>query len=1142
MTLIRSLFFGWVGIFVSCAAGDVAAESRSSLAKSDAVALNHLFGESSLATAAETIWFRCQGLPENQQFDVLFQWVFPPNLSTPPRIGIFYTAYDREYPGGQCLSVAHTLVQKAVQTNQTNRIIEELERRSVEPAFSSRAIDVLLALQTDAVAQSVKTDLFFEAMAPSPDPTAKPPDALLVVLEACVSTEQSETVSIAVEVASRWLKLLERSPQLPAWHRHLAAIAGKLKLRTLESDANLKPAEEALTYWRPASRSRAYDRGLGFPQASWSVADQVVNNHISHDEEFLFFTIPLLGDYEVEGELGSFDYRDTYLMTNSRYIGLIYDHKHYREGIPRGVIRQTAFEPKLTNTQGHSFLRYRTWVKNDLVKTSVNGRIIRSEIQESSPAPWIGLNSSPRHHSIASDLRVTGTQGQYTIPEAVNMCDALRLPEWIEYHVLPERSELVHWRQRDRGEGNGTSEIIGLSSKGRPYGSFDESLLTYSRPMFEDGTIRYEFFYQPGKACVHPALGELAFLLAPDGIRVHQVTHGRYERPLNHLRPDNQTLVRENQRGPKDQVSPAKLPLMPGQWNQMKLAVEDNILTLALNGETVYEQLLSEDHRRVFGLFHFRDQTEARVREMAWTGQWPKELPTLEQQKLAVIPPALSPEGSQELVQQIHIDLRNEDLLSEQSIRAVSGYDGNQFTPTQEGLVIKRPAKKGYQTSTATANVRVTGDFDITVSFEDLMSESSPGKTATLLLEIDADSPTQDRASLQLKIDRKQERAIQCLDMQIIQGTERRHYFGHQPQDASAGSLRLSRRGNQIHYLIAENDSQQFSLIGQAEYTTDDLLAGEIQFGCQIQGEAGYTQARFVSVDIRAEKLSGLAISDTKEILANLNQRRSKLKDSVDIDFDQTSPGRESLYQWGRQTAWQPGQGGMQLETIGTSEWESSGISIRDPALGDFDVSIEIDQVDLAIPMPGKHSQVLLQLEFDDAAVRRPGIIKSENTQCSTLLTRFPSGAYAAGAQVRLPLPDGGYDYKTLAAVPVQTATSLRIACHEGNLLFVATVSEPNASDGEPHSNEILIAEYPIGNAPMDTYGIKALIHAGGQGKRATLRLKSIKVHGDSFALTGRGADPFAPPRVIPARVPVNQRPATPPKPKSFLRSIFDLF
>src|SRR5690606_12049058 len=41
------------------------------------------------------------------------------------------------------------------------------------------------------------------------------------------------------------------------------------------------------------------------------------------------------------------------------------------------------------------------------------------------------------------------------------------------------------------------------------------------------------------------------------------------------------------------------------------------------------------ENLRTFGLFHYTDQTEARVRNLRWRGQWPRELPPLAEQELA---------------------------------------------------------------------------------------------------------------------------------------------------------------------------------------------------------------------------------------------------------------------------------------------------------------------------------------------------------------------------------------------------------------------------------------------------------------------------------------------------------------------------
>ena len=50
-------------------------------------------------------------------------------------------------------------------------------------------------------------------------------------------------------------------------------------------------------------------------------------------------------------------------------------------------------------------------------------------------------------------------------------------------------------------------------------------------------------------------------------------------------------------------------------------------LKLALNGTEVYERAIEPTNQRFFGLFHYTDRTEARVRGLTMTGDWPKALP-----------------------------------------------------------------------------------------------------------------------------------------------------------------------------------------------------------------------------------------------------------------------------------------------------------------------------------------------------------------------------------------------------------------------------------------------------------------------------------------------------------------------------------
>ena len=50
-------------------------------------------------------------------------------------------------------------------------------------------------------------------------------------------------------------------------------------------------------------------------------------------------------------------------------------------------------------------------------------------------------------------------------------------------------------------------------------------------------------------------------------------------------------------------------------------------VTLELNGQAIYERTLEPTNQRYFGLFHYADETQVRVRNVSYQGRWPRRLP-----------------------------------------------------------------------------------------------------------------------------------------------------------------------------------------------------------------------------------------------------------------------------------------------------------------------------------------------------------------------------------------------------------------------------------------------------------------------------------------------------------------------------------
>ncbi|MDB5390598.1 MAG: tetratricopeptide repeat protein, partial [Planctomycetaceae bacterium] len=167
-------------------------------------------------------------------------------------------------------------------------------------------------------------------------------------------------------------------------------------------------------------------------------------------------------------------------------------------------------------------------------------------------------------------------------------------------------------------------EIVGTLHENSP-GSHRQSVLQYHRPMLEDGEIQYDFYHESGKTEAHPAMDRAAFILTATGIKLHYLTDGAFDR--SGLSPDNSTPLPD---------SPKTLPLKDKDWNTLRLTLTGDLVVLTLNGEKVGSYTLEATNQRIFGLFRYSSETTARVKNATYRGNWPKSIPVLTEQELAV--------------------------------------------------------------------------------------------------------------------------------------------------------------------------------------------------------------------------------------------------------------------------------------------------------------------------------------------------------------------------------------------------------------------------------------------------------------------------------------------------------------------------
>lgn len=374
-------------------------------------------------------------------------------------------------------------------------------------------------------------------------------------------------------------------------------------------------------HWSSVPGIEASGRSQGWGVPHWSYQNGTVTHYPGHNEDYLVFRSPLKGDFEVTCDLRVQGWSEAHVRYGAFQFDLNHDRKSYRMHTSvRHNARPTTITPPLPAGKTQVY-KFRMQVKDGWLRVFVDDRELHAEKVGANPDPWLILHAFHQNTAPVVNLAINGTP---TIPDKVDMLSSDDLALW--------RAYLGGVGNRNRGGDEGSwlrrGEELYESGKqpeppdeGKPVPPrrYPESALYYQRPLLEDGAVEYEFYYDPGKAAVHPMLDRLVFLLEPDGVKLHWLTDGAQDK--SGVAFDNATDEPTCRRGP------ARLPLKEKAWNKVRLSVSGDTVKLALNGTEVYERVVEPTNQRFFGLFHYTDRTEARVRTMTLSGDWPKALP-----------------------------------------------------------------------------------------------------------------------------------------------------------------------------------------------------------------------------------------------------------------------------------------------------------------------------------------------------------------------------------------------------------------------------------------------------------------------------------------------------------------------------------
>jgi hypothetical protein len=852
--------------------GKLAAVDEAKRTAADRNTLSYLFQETYLSNSVIEVVRHAATLSDEERYDYLFDWVLPtkshsslrlagkfsllpvPPLAEQEPLGIAspleFTTTDtnRLQSDVQLIAPAFDLAKVAKRLGRLDdlrkRLTSEVDDPRSEAASQVQAMLTLIAIAAEDFA-AANADLEALATALDNSDVVNLADRWPEMLAAWLGMRHPQTHEAARDLVDVMHERVREGKlgESDAWKRHLATLAAAGQFQDELTAFGHTVLTEPLQQWRAVSHVSARSRGEGFPRSHWQRLPHRVDNVSAHDRDYLYFQSPLQGNFQVECDVAStFGRRESHLAYGGTFTRAWDSLSHFGAGSLREQSfggTPTLFEPRLTHPG--DWMRYRLAVADGRMQVYFNGRLVRDQVLSNDHDPWLAIRNHWERSGAVCDLRITGDP---VIPETVELVTSSELAGWLPYFNEPVGAADADWRF-DNGE------LIG-PKRSDSFTIGKERLLHYHRPMLEDGTIEYEFYYEPGQSNVHPALDRLAFLLEPPGIRVHWATHGEYDETRD---PANAVDEPNNRRGPD------RLPLRLGDWNKVRLTLSGDTIALALNGQLVFERELESTNLRTFGLVHFANQTEARVRNIIWKGDWPKELPTISRQELADVAVVKTLSNKvPELKQVIDIDFAKQgiprSLLGVQSSK--NGKRDRDVVARPDGLHVSCPApnEPTHRYYYLGNYFEVGGDFDVSASFEQLETKvvNSPGADGVVWLFAAFDNDRKDHVALL----RKQYWSGEC-HFQSNHSWEanggRRNLRKGTVHDGSAGVLRLSRRGEKVYCLFAEDEAGPFRVLDEFDVPPGNVLLDGLRLMVESHDKA-VTNIVWKRLTVHAEKIT----------------------------------------------------------------------------------------------------------------------------------------------------------------------------------------------------------------------------------------------------------------------------------------------
>lgn len=1054
--------------------------------------LAHLFDDKYELANMDQVLLSTRKLPPTERYQALKTWILPnddhPNLrvyadyapSDPlavtrihiPPVSLTDAPADnsksvkqRKRSGGEMIAPVLDLVFIAKQIGKLEELAGTVRALNETSPFVKRSKLALLALIAIAENDMATAKILMTDLTPPRDkgfsddlPANDRWPELIVATEA---TNVPELRGAAILLLELLLDSVNRKGIGYAWDVRVRSTRqyATMKLNQ-QPELPMASAVSPKGQWAQSTLIKAGNRAGGLVPR-WRFQGTEVLHLGGEGNDLLYFQSPLRGKFTVDAELSTFGWREGRPMYGGFWAGPQYTHELADIGTITSNWSGPRF-PKKLEPMGEWY-RLRMDVTPDKVTFFANEQQIHEQPLNDHSDPWFAIYCYGHY---AAAIRSLQFQGEPQIPDELQLSKREDLQGWwADMYSDPISGDNAVWKKI--GE-----EIVGTKQTGWA-GRSRESLLQYHRPMLENGEITYDFYYAPDQTHVHPALGRMVCLLGPDGVKIHWLTDAQFER--GGLSQDNVTVEAELRRGPQ------KIPLKSNDWNKLALKIKGNDLLLTLNGQAIYEYPVEPDNLRTFGLFHYAGDSEVRVKNVVYRGDWPKALPPIDQQELASDERNLLTLKDEEVPESWSWNFKGRRPAH---LRQTGDAETTSFTPDSNGLhIVRNPNPKPISDSAGMqwSDVSIEGDFEITLGYRGFESstkcETHQVPRIEIILALSGAFNSPDHSQTLALTHRRQHDGKMYLTS--ILGIRRNPpaedwQSSDRPLVASEGRIRIIRRNSMAYYLYSKAGSDDWELLERRPASTapvKDLVIGLRSEDLQATGSVTLTE-----FSVRAKRVTYTPQFGPDDLPARFSW-----------NFKESVPQILQVLQPGLPNRLEPVADGIKITRPDDPKQTRNPVGFKwlGRLYGDFEITLGYHDFESSTKMTDWQ---VPRIEIHVPIGGPEWTPENTHTVASYLLRRADGSLRLAGG-FNAKLPDNKTTWKGGDQATTNTAGRLRMV-RQGRLVF-AMAAPPGSDDFK------VIFSSPANDAVVDS--LSCLLRSEGLESQATVVFTEFSIRAQSF-------------------------------------------